>query len=351
MGNNLIVKEPEELVLMKGDFSESALKLGAYLIAILEKDKITYEINVKEYLERFDKKVGDYNYLYSVAKELSKKQFEMNDRFNKRFTIFNFIGSVDYADGILNIDFSPRLLTYLLEVKEKYLKYNIKNIMSLSSKYTIRLYKILKDWLELNKRYGNLTEKIIKVEELREMLEIPKSYQYSSGLKKRILEKAKAELAQHTDIIFDYKEIKTGRKVTHLKFTIRKNPTKTEEYIESKINYNLKSIRHFVSFLRKNYIDRSFGYALVAQNICWLKINEKGLVYGILDNGEEKNFNSSDSERLYNNWWEVAKANWFYQKVILEDMRDFREVHIADLDFRLNLKQTIEYLREKNILK
>ena len=40
--NNLIVKEPEELVLMKGDFSESALKLSAYLIANLKKDKVIY---------------------------------------------------------------------------------------------------------------------------------------------------------------------------------------------------------------------------------------------------------------------------------------------------------------------
>ena len=348
---NLIVKEPEELVMMKGDFSESALKLAAYLIAILEKDKIIYEINVKDYLEKFDKKVGDYNYLYSVAKELSQKQFEMNDRFNKTFSIFNFISSVNYAYGILKVEFSNILLNYLLEVKEKYLKYNIKNIMSLSSKYSIRLYKILKDSLELNKRFSNWYEKKLKIEELREILEIPRSYQYSAGIKKRILEKAKKEFEQHTDIIFDYEEIKTGRKVTHLKFVIRKNPTKTEEYRESKINYNLKSVRHFISFLRKNYIDKCFGYTLIAGNVCWLKINDKGLVYGVLDSGEKKIFNSSDSERLYNNWWEVAKANWFYQKVILEDMRDFREVHIADLDFRLNLNQTIEYLKEENLLK
>ena len=32
-------------------------------------------------------------------------------------------------------------------------------------------------------------------------------------------------------------------------------------------------------------------------------------------------------------------------------MRDFREVHIADLDFRFNLNQTIEHLKEENLLK
>ena len=56
--NNLIVKEPEELILMRGNFSESALKLGAYLIAILEKGQTIYEINIKEYLTNFDKKLA-----------------------------------------------------------------------------------------------------------------------------------------------------------------------------------------------------------------------------------------------------------------------------------------------------
>jgi len=213
--NNLIVKEPEEIILMKGDFSESALKLGAYLIAILKKDKVIYQINTKEYLTKFDKKIGDYNYLYNITKELSKKQFEIKDRFNEKFAIFNFIASANYADGILEIEFSHKLLAYLLQVKEKYLKYDIKNIMILSSKYAIRLYKVLKDNLERNSRYGNKAELELSVKDIRKMLEVPRSYQYSSGIKKRILEKAKSEFEKYTDIIFEYEEIKSGRKVTH----------------------------------------------------------------------------------------------------------------------------------------
>ena len=348
--NNLIVKEPEEMVLMKGDFSESALKLGAYLIANLEKDKVIYNINVKDYLEKFDKKIGAYNYLYSITEELSQKQFKMNDRFNKRFAIFNFISSANYANGVLKIEFSGILLSYLLEVKEKYLKYNLEYIMTLSSKYSIRLYKILKDGYETYNRYNNAPEKTIKVAELREILNIPTSYMFGD-IKRQIIEKAKAELAEHTDIIFDYEEIKTGRKVTHLKFTIRANPAKTEAYKESKITKHLKSIKYFVSFLRKNYIDKYFGYNLADKNICWLKINDKGLVYGILDNGEQKHFNSLESERMYHNWLEIAKADWFYQRVILEDTEDFKEFYNKELDFRLNFNETIALLQEENKLK
>ena len=252
MKDNLIVKEPEELVLMRGDFSESALKLGAYLIAILEKDKVIYEINIKDYLDKFDKKIGDYSYLYNVTKELSTKQFEIKDRFNERFSIFNFVSSANYADGILEIEFSHRLLGYLLEIKDKYLKYDIKNIMSLSSKYTIRLYKILKDGFEKNLRYGNKAELKLSIQEFKEVLEIPKSYRFND-IKRQILEKSKKELAEHTDIIFDFQEIKTGRKVTHLKFIIQENPKKSEDYLISQEMSNLKSVKHFVTYLRENY--------------------------------------------------------------------------------------------------
>jgi plasmid replication initiation protein len=90
------------------------------------------------------------------------------------------------------------------------------------------LYEILKDWLELNNRYGNKTEKIVSVKEFRNMLEIPRSYQYSSHIKKLILKKAQSEFETYTDIVFDFEEIKSGRKITHLKFLIKPNPKKVK---------------------------------------------------------------------------------------------------------------------------
>ena len=266
----LIVKEPEELLLMRGDYSEGALKLGAYLIANLEENKVVYKINVKEYLEKFDKKIGNYNYLYNVTKELSQKQFEMKDRFNEKFAIFNFIASANYADGTLEIEFSQRFLTYLLEIKEKYLKYDIKNIMSLSSKYSIRLYKILKDAYEKNSRYNNKAELELSIQELREILEIPGSYRFND-IKRQVLNKAKTEFAKHTDILFEYEEIKTGRKITHLNFKIKENLKKSE-----------KTINTFVSYIKDNFLNKYF-YVDIQKNI-YYKINSDKLVVEMIYN-------------------------------------------------------------------
>jgi len=320
MKNNLIVKEPEELILMKGDFSESALKLGAYLIAILEENKVLYKINIKEYLTKFDKKIGNYNYLYNVAKELSQKQFEMKDRFSEKFVIFNFISSATYADGILEIEFSHKLLSYLLEIKDKYLKYDIKNIMSLTSKYAVRLYKLLKDNLERNSRYGNKAELRLSVNEFREILEIPRSYPYggTSGIKKRILEKAKAELAEHTDIIFDYEEIKTRRKVTHLHFIIRPNPAKLQTDNRIQENY-FNSRKAFVALLRNNYSGNGkfFGFKTIENKSYWLGMDNNGLVYGT-DRKNLKDFNAVESAEIYDLWLKIAQNSPLYQELVSE---------------------------------
>ena len=354
---NMQVKKAEVVVNARYKLNPLSLKFITVLIAGLkfgDDQNEEYIFKVKDFKELTKLKRKDLHFAIKQAlKELLEKPLYIPT--DDGFMMCNWISGGNYIDSAGEIRFMiyPKLRPYLLEAKAKFLKYRLENILPLKSSYSIRIYEILKNIYNREAGYGRLAEKIYSVKELREKLEIPKSYQYgnSSGIKQRILEKAKKDLEQHTDIIFDYKEIKSGRKVVELKFIIRKNPTKTEEYIESKVNYNIKSVRHFISFLRKNYIDRSFGNASIAGNNCWLKINDKGLVYGVLESGEKKIFNSSDSERLYNNWWEIAKANWFYQKVILEDMRDFREVHIADLDFRLNLNQTIEYLKEENILK
>jgi len=342
--NNLIVKEPEELILMRGNFSESALKLGAYLIAILEKGQTIYEINIKEYLTNFDKKIGNYNYLYNVAKELSQRQFEIKDRFNEKFVIFNFVSSASYADGILEIEFSQRLLFYLLDIKDKYLKYNIKNIMSLSSKYIVRLYKILKDELEKNSRYGNKAEKIISINKLREMLEIPKSYQYgnSSGIKKRILEKSQTEIEKHTDIIFNFEEIKTGRRISHIKFVIQENPKKVQE-IPPKLY--LKSFKNFTDYLRKKYAGNQKTFFVgndgKTNKLTFFGIDNNYLLYGFVpDEIEITQYNSIESMQKYEKFYKVVKNSEFFQDLIESEL-DLYEIYKDNRELFNILKQEI----------
>ena len=356
---DLIIRKPENLVKARYKLSPLAIKFLSTIIANIKiSDDVDeeYIIQVKSFQELTGQKTKRiYELIEEALEDLLKNPLKIPlDKEETKFLMCNWISSAIYDSGQVNFMVDKRLKPILLQVKEKFLRYRLENILPLKSSYVIRVYEILKDKYNQEANYGKKqVVKIYSVKEIREKLEIPKSYNYgnSSGIKQRILEKAKKEFEKHTDIVFDYEEIKTGRKVTHLKFVIKQNPTKTEEYIESKINYNLKSVRHFVSFLRKNYKIKSFGYTIANGNVYWLKIDKKGLVYGIADDSTVLDFNSVESDIVYKNWLEVARNDWFYQKAIVEDMQEFDKVYKKNPDFRLSLKQTIEYLKEENLLK
>ena len=352
----LEVKKADVIVRARYKLNPLSLKFITTLIAGLKRsDDINeiYQFRVKDFKELTKLKRKD---LYWAIKEALKELLEKPIYIPKgktpddnSFLMLNWVASAEYkeGEGIVEFEISNKLRPYLLEAKEKFLKYKLENILPLKSGYSIRMYEILKDWLELNSRYGNKAEKIIKVDELREILEIPKSYQYSSGIKLRILNKAKKELAEHTDIIFDYEEIKTGRKVTHLKFIIQPNPKKSLQEKKKAQNYDLKSLKHFVSFLRKNYNGnyRTFGYKTIDDKIYWLKISGDGLIYGTGEHGL-KDFNSFESEKIYKIWYEIAKENEEYYE-LLKNGLDFEDVYKRDADFRLSFKKIIEELKEK----
>jgi len=367
--NNFVeVKKADVIVRARYKLNPLSLKFVTTLIAgIKRSDDMNelYQFKVKDFQELTKLKRKD---LYWAVKEALKELLEKPIYIPKgqtpddnSFLMLNWVASAEYKDGegIIEFEISNKLRPYLLEAQTKFLKYRLENILPLKSGYSIRMYEILKDWFEMYKRYGNKAEKIIKIDELREMLEIPKSYKYgnSSGVKQRILEKAKKELAEHTDIIFNYEEIKTGRKVTHLKFLIQQNPKKSEDYLANKEMQNLKSFKHFVAYLRKNYSGnlKFFGYKTIKEDNkiknAWLYLNNKGLVCGITEKNEKIDFNAIESERIYYNWWQVAKTDPNYYYLVLEKQEDFRDIYNTDIEFRTNLNNTIIYLQEERKLK
>jgi hypothetical protein len=199
-------------------------------------------------------------------------------------------------------------------------------------------------------RYGNKTEKLISLKELREILEIPRSYQYgnSSGIKKRILEKAKKELEEHTDIIFEYEEIKTGRKVTHLKFIIRPNPKKLKDNAQQ-FSY-FKSRKAFVALLRRNYSGNGkfWGYKNFEGKLYWLGIDNNGLAYAT--NGKElKDFNAIESAELYDLWLTIAQNSDLYKELVLEGVC-LKELAETNKELWLELKEDIIRLKEEGLI-
>jgi len=127
--------------------------------------------------------------------------------------------------GYVDVAFSPNLKPFFLHLKERFTTYKLGNIIQLKSTYSIRIYELLK-------QYQNIGKRVITIESLRKMLGIdPKEYKTYNNLKRKVILVAHKEINDKTDISFEFREIKLGRKVNEIEFIIQKKETenKSEE--------------------------------------------------------------------------------------------------------------------------
>lgn len=175
-----------------------------------------YQISIKEFSEMLGLKgSAKYTEIKEITKGLMAKSIEI-PRENGGWLLAHWISSAEYieGEGIIALSFSPKLKPYLLQLKQ-YTSYRLSNILSLSSSYSIRLYEIMRKWSFTGKWE-------LSIEEMREKLgAMTKSYSIYGNFKSKVLIPAIDEINMHTDIFISYKEIKKGRKVDRIEFSIK----------------------------------------------------------------------------------------------------------------------------------
>jgi plasmid replication initiation protein len=92
--------------------------------------------------------------------------------------------------------------------------YELGNVGGLKSVYGIRLYELLV-------QYKAIGERTIKIKYLREILCLGAKYKAMKDFKKYIIESAMKEINEQTDLRISYENIKRGRSIISLHFTIK----------------------------------------------------------------------------------------------------------------------------------
>lgn len=154
-----------------------------------------------------------YSELRKITKDLMKKVFELH--IDNKVIQVAWLSYVAYNknEGTIDLRFDPFLKPYLLELKKEFTSYKLENVIKLKSSYAIRIYELLKQYERLQKR-------TISINELRKAIGASDVYPAYGNFKQRILEPSLKEISKHTDIDFDYEEIKVGRKVEKIIFKI-----------------------------------------------------------------------------------------------------------------------------------
>ena len=300
-----IIKKHKTLLESRYILSVSAIKTLSVIISMIHQDDEdfqTYHLNVKDVQELTQSTAKSlYDDLKKVGKELSSTSVSIPQEGDKEgFTYTTWVSHAHHEKGSGEITFSihPLLKPYLLNLKHSFLQYELKNVLSLKSAYIHRLYEILKHQYNTVNKYKphqRVVEYKISVQDLRDRFTIPESYQYSSHIKKHIIQNAQKQFYEATDIMFEYREHKKGRKVDVIEFIIREND-KTFDFLQSK--------KTFIKHIRANYINRTL-YQDESQNLD-IAVSQNGRLY---NKRTTKDYDSKNSNQVWSNLYELAKQN------------------------------------------
>ena len=328
------IRKSEALVKSRYKLKPLALKLITTLISGVQNtdssDKV-YSITVKQFTTMSELKGNDYYHKLDEATTDIMRNPLFIPKEGKGFIKANWCSSIEYVENeaIINFEISSKIFPYILDVKERYLKYDLTNILLLKSDYSIRMYEWLKDEYNKHKRYGKTAEVVYEIDYLRDRFEIPKSYQWND-VKRRILSKAQTDLLANCDIKFDWEvATKLGKKTSHVKFKIYPNSKNIKT--SQKLPAYLGGYMSFVKHLRAKYGGTGKYFMLMqfdvqeSKGAYYFGINNENLVYAMsLKGGESIRMSKNEAEVAMNAAYLGATHSDIYRDII-NDTTDFWE--------------------------
>ena len=216
MKNRNIVVHSDKIT--KGRSKLSLSEMKAFLATITTIDAKN-DTEFKEVILTKKEFCGDTNLDFRtvklVCKTLLKQVYGIeNNQVWKAYPIYQMF-EYDKKTDEVRFKFNDYMRPYLLELTQKFTKYQIKNIINMTSKYSIRTYQLLKDLRDVKRHIE------FELEDFCDKLEVPKSKRLWALLNRDILQTAIKEINELTDIriLGIFPERKRGKKV--LSFSIK----------------------------------------------------------------------------------------------------------------------------------
>jgi len=298
MDKNYIVTKSNNLVCSYYTLTLQEHKIILALISMVQPDDDDlkeYEFKIKDFLKLLSTKdQGKYKSVPELTKGLIQKAFTIKNTDTNRHLQISWLSSAEYnnTNGTVSLKFDSKLKPYLLMLKEYYTSYKLSNILKFKSKYSIRLYEILKRYQNLKLNISTVT---IKLDELKKMIGAnSKTYSLYSNFKEKCLLPAQKELKKYSDIYFDFEAIKESRRVDAVKFNILKNVVESESNLLD-LDVNTEIVKDVAALDKENI-------KIDIEKILGEEIKPKVFQY-LLDNSTLENIKS-----YLDNWYKFTPS-------------------------------------------
>jgi plasmid replication initiation protein len=224
------VVKSNELVQSRMNWTKLEHRVVAMLIAQLKKDDEQFTEQRVYIKDIADLSGRNGKSLYDQAEEICQKLLDQKvhvrtrtEDGRRRYKGYNCMSTCEYVEGsgYIEAKFNDDMRPFLLQLKRRFTQYNLQSFMQLSSQHSMRIYELLK--MREGLRYLR-----ISVEELREILCCEHSYERFTDFRRWVLENARDELKEKTDIYFNYKVERNGQTPVRINFIIKQNGEKED---------------------------------------------------------------------------------------------------------------------------
>lgn len=229
--NELIRAKQDELTLLE----TKIIRLVIAQVLQNDTDFRTYKCNVIDLAEvlKLDR-YTIYKEMDTVSTDLLRKVIKIEDETTnskrKNWKKFHWVDYAEYSNGTLTLRLSESLKPYLLNLFQFYTKYDYREIMSLPTENSIRLFELLCSYRNMivkskskKEMFGIELQKnefIFDIEYLRQYFNCENKYKKTSDFLRRVINPS-VEGLKITGHKITYRVIKERRTTTHLIFNYK----------------------------------------------------------------------------------------------------------------------------------
>ena len=199
----------------------------------------------------FKKNEEDKNHaqIKKALLSLEKKGFEYEDSEVWETINILYLPKVFKNKEYIGFTLREEIIQAFLDFSKGFKKYELKTAMEFESVYSMRFYELLSN---------QKTPINYSIDTLKEMFQIENKYKLTADFLRYVIEPAKKELDKCSPYTFHYETIKTGRKITSIRFIPIHQPQFEDESLKKQKAVKQMSNRWFIpknieDYLKYNY--------------------------------------------------------------------------------------------------
>lgn len=208
--NDKLIMQHNAITSGRYDFEACELDIMFMILANLKQGEDTYSIHIAD-IEAITGRQWNYQQLRATTEQMMSRVYEIDTA--ESFTQLVLFQYFDYikGTGAIDVQLSSKALPYFFDLKNNFTSLQLKAVLSCTSKFAKRIYA-------LACQYRTMGARKFTIDEFKEMLYLkdPKgkekeAYVDNTAFKINVLEVAKKQINELTDIHFDYELKKKGR--------------------------------------------------------------------------------------------------------------------------------------------